>query len=717
MNDKLDIDVKTLKPFTKFIYTIGILPTSYLVSMTYEEQLIWLCNYLTNTVIPTINNNAEAVKEVQDLVTQLQNYINNYFDNLDVQQEINNKLDQMASDGTLTNLIKRYIDPLFESYTNNINTRINQQDDSITDLTEKTNSSLTRIESKVDSVSNGSPLVANSISEMTNTNKIYVNTTDGKWYYYDGNSWKIGGTYQATELADNSVIYTKLSNELQNSLVENYDNTSYLNNFTNHKSIQPNGSENTNNQLGYYTISNVVYGETYQINTTGLIYGDNVPLAVIKDSQNNVIEVITQTSQTNITKNITMPLGANTLYINTTNNDYSYNYTCINKIVNYKSNNIGYEQLDNNLKNIFVEEYEEDTTGLTLLINNAYMKTNGITGANGYGIYELNVNKGEKYKITTYAFYDNPALFVTTNDKQFVFTYNSVNYTLDSFVTTVVPSPSNQQITYEITIPPYCKKIYINKDSSHPIVIEKVKKTKINTENINIDISNEIELNPIYNKTILFNGDSITYGDGDRTSIPIAPMSNTGWVTRIKELNPNASVYGYGKPGTTITVRTGRTDSIYERTLTMYADHPNADYIIIQGGVNDAWTSDVSPLGEISDGYDATLNNNTFSGALESLFKYCQNNFTGKKLGFIITFKIWNCPNLKTYMDRAIEICKKWNVPYLNLYDESNLNYMLSSYRYAFSKNTIEPNGDGCHPNADGYDILINRINNWLKTL
>ena len=109
MNEKLDIDVKTLRPFTKFIYTIGELPTSYLVSMTYEEQLIWLCNYLTNTVIPTINNNAEAVKEVQDLVTQLQNYINNYFDNLDVQQEINNKLDEMVADGTLPEIIASYL--------------------------------------------------------------------------------------------------------------------------------------------------------------------------------------------------------------------------------------------------------------------------------------------------------------------------------------------------------------------------------------------------------------------------------------------------------------------------------------------------------------------------------------------------------------------------------------------------------------------------------
>ncbi len=39
----------------------------------------------------------------------LQNFVSDYFDNLDVQQEINNKLDQMASDGTLWDIMERYV--------------------------------------------------------------------------------------------------------------------------------------------------------------------------------------------------------------------------------------------------------------------------------------------------------------------------------------------------------------------------------------------------------------------------------------------------------------------------------------------------------------------------------------------------------------------------------------------------------------------------------
>ena len=54
MNDKPEIEVGKLPVITKFIYTLGVLPTSYLMSMTYQEQVTWLYNYLQTKVIPTI---------------------------------------------------------------------------------------------------------------------------------------------------------------------------------------------------------------------------------------------------------------------------------------------------------------------------------------------------------------------------------------------------------------------------------------------------------------------------------------------------------------------------------------------------------------------------------------------------------------------------------------------------------------------------------------
>lgn len=104
-----EVNPKTLKPFPKFCYTIGMLPSSYKESLTYEEQLIWFCDFLENTVIPTLNNNGLAVTELQNLFIELTNYVDNYFTNLDVQEEINNKLDDMVEQGTLQEIIADYL--------------------------------------------------------------------------------------------------------------------------------------------------------------------------------------------------------------------------------------------------------------------------------------------------------------------------------------------------------------------------------------------------------------------------------------------------------------------------------------------------------------------------------------------------------------------------------------------------------------------------------
>lgn len=109
MNEKPKINIGYVSPLKKICMTIGELPTSYLETMTYYEMLVWFVEFLKNQVIPVVNNNSEATKELQTLFIELQNYVNNYFDNLDVQDEINNKLDEMLEDGTFAILVERYM--------------------------------------------------------------------------------------------------------------------------------------------------------------------------------------------------------------------------------------------------------------------------------------------------------------------------------------------------------------------------------------------------------------------------------------------------------------------------------------------------------------------------------------------------------------------------------------------------------------------------------
>ena len=109
MNNKTDIDVRYVSPLKKICMTIGELPASYLETMSYYEMLVWFTEFLKNTIIPTVNNNAEAVSELQALYEELRTYVNDYFDNLDVQDEINNKLEEMAESGQLTDIIAQYL--------------------------------------------------------------------------------------------------------------------------------------------------------------------------------------------------------------------------------------------------------------------------------------------------------------------------------------------------------------------------------------------------------------------------------------------------------------------------------------------------------------------------------------------------------------------------------------------------------------------------------
>lgn len=104
-----EIEKLDFRPFTKFCMSIGAVPTSYLAGLTIEEQLLWLCSYLEKEVIPAVNNNAEAVEELQGLYIQLKEYVDNYFENLDAQEEINNKLDEMTKSGELAEIISSYL--------------------------------------------------------------------------------------------------------------------------------------------------------------------------------------------------------------------------------------------------------------------------------------------------------------------------------------------------------------------------------------------------------------------------------------------------------------------------------------------------------------------------------------------------------------------------------------------------------------------------------
>ena len=77
-------------------------------ALTNYELLCKVVEYL-NKVIENENNQNDAINELAEAFNNLKSYVEEYFDNLDVQEEINNKLDEMAESGQLTDIIAQYL--------------------------------------------------------------------------------------------------------------------------------------------------------------------------------------------------------------------------------------------------------------------------------------------------------------------------------------------------------------------------------------------------------------------------------------------------------------------------------------------------------------------------------------------------------------------------------------------------------------------------------
>lgn len=110
-------DYKPLQPFRYWCQKV--LPLVYDDSLSYYELLCKVVDYLNKSMedVETLHGDVTSLRSAYEL---LQSYVNNYFATLDVQEEINNKLDSLAKDGTLTNLIRTYIDPLINEQNNKI---------------------------------------------------------------------------------------------------------------------------------------------------------------------------------------------------------------------------------------------------------------------------------------------------------------------------------------------------------------------------------------------------------------------------------------------------------------------------------------------------------------------------------------------------------------------------------------------------------------------
>ncbi len=211
--------------------------------------------------------------------------------------------------------------------------------------------------------------------------------------------------------------------------------------------------------------------------------------------------------------------------------------------------------------------------------------------------------------------------------------------------------------------------------------------------------------NPLYGKTITFNGDSICAGAGF-----------AGGYGKIIAENNDMVYQNIAIGGGTITAETysGETKRHWICRTVENMD-AGADYAILEGGVNDAALR--IPLGTLSDGYSAELDDTTFIGAFESMLKQLVFRFAGKKIGYIavhkMTTKYDNRYTENSYYYAAKQCCEKWGVPFLDLNTQIPPLNSIDALKEVFTANA-----DGWHPNEAGYKAFyVPKIEAWLKTL
>jgi len=677
--------------FKKFCMTIGNLPSSYIDSLSYYECLLWLIKYLKEEVIPTVNNNSEAVQELQNLFTQLQEFIQNYFDDLDVQEEINNKLDEMVSDGTMESIINQEI---FGS----LNTNVNNNTSNIVELQNKqaeTDQSINNINNvNIEQSTNITALqqaqTSNVKKHETDSITLDMLSSEVLNAMTGGSTPVVGANSVGTsELKDGGITIYKLDEKLK---------SLYSLNFT--QLTKP-----ENKYAGFYQISNdvLIYvndaphlqcyqvpltkGKTYRFSgynyssAKGIFIGTAIGSAAITYSPDGT-ELDTESY------NITADTYSTELIFQC-NQDGLIAF--INEFANLSD--ITKPSLVNLAGGLFelssIEVFSKELPRTSLKTLNPYLTINNYIlqlNNNPYALRSLQdgsiecylFKKGHKYKVTGKQRYLIAGF--TLFDEQFYLSY----------ISATEESASLTSYEYEFT----ATGDFIGCITKYGSITGTVKE---------YDISDPNNGNRLDGIKILYNGDSITES---RTNTSAVSYNGGAYPYLISELT-NSTYTNYSHGGATITSGNDSYHRIVNDVVNMDSE---ADVVVFSGGINDYWQN--KPLGTFDeDDYTGSLDINTFTGALEKIFRDSLVKWLGKPILFVITHKIYGTAftansagyTFEELHDRIVAVCNKYSIPYYDCFKDGILNSYISAMNTEFMTAGSSGEPDYTHPNRSAY--------------
>lgn len=205
-------------------------------------------------------------------------------------------------------------------------------------------------------------------------------------------------------------------------------------------------------------------------------------------------------------------------------------------------------------------------------------------------------------------------------------------------------------------------------------------------------------VNPYKGKTIVGFGDSVFAGWGWK--------EGTGIIQPLKEKYPDATWINKAESGANMAVTSSPAHTPIVNQITSYTGAAGA--IIFDGCVNDK-NNGIS-VGSITAGYDATYDTSTFCGALESSLQYIMDRYPLAVKLYIIPHSFGKDNSfLDSIYEKAIEICKKWNMPYLDMRVYSQI-AMTSANKDKYTYNPNSKKGDGVHPNETWYRTFYSPV-------
>lgn len=108
-----------------------VLPLAYDDALSYYEVLCKLSEYL-NEMLSNVEGLKGDVDNLRKAFEALQEWVNNYFANLDIKGDIKETIIEMVNDGTLTEILKPYIDQeILNQWNAEYKQYVDQQDQSI----------------------------------------------------------------------------------------------------------------------------------------------------------------------------------------------------------------------------------------------------------------------------------------------------------------------------------------------------------------------------------------------------------------------------------------------------------------------------------------------------------------------------------------------------------------------------------------------------------